>query len=147
MLGISDAITLTQKISDLIKAGATMELKEKIVELREAVLNAKEEILALRAENLALKTKEHEADNWGATVAAYPLVKAPGGAMVRRTDGPPEHYACPKCFEDRKVYPLQDKGVYSGSWDCPSCGESFTVGVPRTPRIDLGSPGGTWSSR
>jgi hypothetical protein len=44
-----------------------------------------------------------------------------------KTAGPPEHYACPGCFEDRKIYPLQDKRAVSGDHVCPGCGKSFPV--------------------
>jgi hypothetical protein len=38
MLGISDAIELTKKIGELARAGAALELQERIAELREAPL-------------------------------------------------------------------------------------------------------------
>jgi len=57
MLGITDAVELTRKIGDLVKAGATLGLQETITELREAVLNAKEEVLRLREENQTLNAK------------------------------------------------------------------------------------------
>lgn len=54
-LGISDAVSLSGRVLELVKAGATLELQERIVELREAVLNAKDEILSLREELSTLK--------------------------------------------------------------------------------------------
>lgn len=57
MLGISDALELTKKIGDLVKAGATLGLQETIVELREAVMNAKDEVLRLREDNQDLRSQ------------------------------------------------------------------------------------------
>lgn len=128
MLGISDAVDLSKKVFDLVKTGATIGLQETVMQLREAVLNAKDEVLTLRAELQAFKAKELETESWKETEAKHPMVEAPGGAMVRKTEGPPEHYVCPKCFEDRKVYPLQDKRVMSGDYACPGCDRSYPVG-------------------
>jgi hypothetical protein len=142
MLGISDAVELTKKLGELVKAGATIGLKEAIMELREAVLNAKDEVLSLRAELQAYKVKDLEAHSWKEAETKYPLVKAPGGAMVRKTAGPPEHYVCPRCFEDRKIYPLQDKRVMSGDHACPGCGRSYPVDLPkRLPPMVVQAPG------
>jgi predicted RNA-binding Zn-ribbon protein involved in translation (DUF1610 family) len=131
MLGISDAVELTKKVGDLVRTGVTIGLQETIMDLREAVLNAKDEVLNLRAELQAYKSKELEAQNWQDLETKYPLVKAPGGGTVRKTAGPPEHYVCPKCFEDRRIYPLQDKRVMSGEYACPGCGKSFPVDQPK----------------
>jgi predicted RNA-binding Zn-ribbon protein involved in translation (DUF1610 family) len=131
MLGISDAVELAKKVGELAKGVATIGLQETILQLREAVLNAKDEVLALRAEVQAFKAKELEAQTWQNAELKYPLVKAPGGAMVRKTAGPPEHYVCPKCFEDHKLYPLQDKRAMSGDYACPGCGKSFPVDQPK----------------
>jgi hypothetical protein len=131
LLGISDAVELTKKVAELVRAGATIGLQETVMQLREAVLNAKDEVLTLRSELQAFKAKELEAQSWKEAEAKYPLVRAPGGAMVRKTEGPPEHYVCPKCFEDRKVYPLQDKKVMSGDYACPGCDRGYPVDKPR----------------
>jgi predicted RNA-binding Zn-ribbon protein involved in translation (DUF1610 family) len=151
MLGISDAVELAKKVTDLVKAGATIGLQETVMQLREAVLNGKDEVLTLLAEVQAFKAKELEAQTWQHTEAKYPMVKAPGGAMVRKTAGPPEHYVCPRCFEDRKVYLLQDKRVMAGSYECPGCGKSFPVDQPKKlPPIIYPAAGGgpeDWMNR
>ncbi len=127
-LGISDAVELTGTISDLVKKGLTLELQERITQLREAVLNAKDEVLALRDETQSLKVKVQERDAWGARAAKYTLITAPGGAHVYQTSGPPEHFACPRCFEERRIHILQDIGVSSGVYRCPGCEKQFAVG-------------------
>jgi len=144
MLGISDAVELARKVTELVKAGATIGLQETVMELREAVLNAKDEVLTLKADLQAFKAKELEADTWQQTEGSHPLVTAPGGAVVRKTAGPPEHYVCPRCFEDRKVYPLQDKRIITtGESGCPGCGRGFLVALPeKPPRINYPQRGG-----
>jgi hypothetical protein len=47
-----------------------------------------------------------------------------------RTGGPREHYACPRCFEERKIRILQDNGVNSEAYHCPECNKQFAVGKP-----------------
>jgi hypothetical protein len=132
MLGISDAVELAKKVGDLVKAGATMGLQETIMELREAILNAKDEVFRLREENHALQIKLSEKTAWAAIEAKYSIVQAPGGATVMRTEEPPvPHYACPRCFEDRKRQILQDRRVASGTYDCPACKAQFNVGLPQ----------------
>jgi hypothetical protein len=143
MAGIAEALDLIKKAGDLVKSGATIGLQETIMDLRHAVLDVKDEVLTLRAELQAYKAKELEADSWKETEALYPLVKAPGGAMVRQSAAPPEHYVCPKCFVERHVYPLQDKRVMSGDWTCPGCRGTFPVDEPTSlgPIGILGSGG------
>jgi hypothetical protein len=147
-LGISEAMELARKATELVKGLATIGLQETIMDLRQAVLNVKDELLELREENQTLKAVAAEKTAWAETVAKYPLVQAPGGAMVRKTDGPPEHYACPKCFEDRKIYPLQSKRIpTTGGYGCPGCGKGFLVDVP-VPRQEAAyGPRENWVNR
>ncbi len=127
MLGISDAIELTQKLGELVKATATIGLKETIMELREAVLNVKDELLKLREENQSLKETLLARDEWKSRSEAYVLTLMPGGATVYRSEGPPEHFACPRCFESRQIQILQDRRNRAGSYQCPGCNYSFLV--------------------
>jgi hypothetical protein len=116
--------------------------------VQDTMFELRNSLAALQEENHALKEARREHDDWSARATAYPLVQAPGGATVRKTDGPPEHYVCPKCFEDRKIYPLQDKGVMSGHYACPGCGKSFAIGVSRQQeRSSFEPPGGSWMHR
>jgi hypothetical protein len=131
MLGISDAVELAKKVGDLVKAGATMGLQETIMELREAILNAKDEVFRLREENHTLQAQVSERAEWAEIASTYTLTKAPGGALVYRTEeSPVPHYACPRCFEERRRQILQDRRVMAGTFDCPGCGKSYNVGPP-----------------
>jgi hypothetical protein len=143
-LGISDAVELTRTIAELVKKGITLELQERITELREAVLNAKDEVLSLREQNQALRGRVAEQEGWEARAAKYTLITAPGGAHVYRTEGPPEHFACPRCFEGRKIHILQDKHTISGTFECPECGKGYSVNTRRSlPPMSMNP--GPWS--
>lgn len=145
-LGISEAVELTRRISDLVKAGITLELQERIADLREAVLNAKDEVLRLREENQDLRGKLGEQEQWTARAAAYTLIETNGGAIVWHTPGPPEHFACPVCLEKKTVNILQDTRTYSGAFRCPGCGKTYPVrpeqndGGIRRPSVVLKRP-------
>jgi hypothetical protein len=138
MLGISDAVELTKKISELVKAGVTLGLQETIVELREAVLNAKDEVLRLREDNQTLRAQLSEKAAWDESAAKYELVSTPTGGTVWHTEGPPQHYACPTCFLGKKIIPLQHAGGASVYNKCPQCNAHYPIREhepsPRTPR-------------
>jgi hypothetical protein len=99
--------------------------------VQDTMFELRNSLIALQEENHALKEAQRDRDEWSIRAAAYALTSAPGGAMVQKTAGPPEHYACPRCFEDRKIYPLQDKRVMSGAHACPGCGRSYPVDQPQ----------------
>src|SRR2546421_492671 len=105
--GINKVVDLSRTVAELVKKGMTLELQERITELRAAVLDAKDEVLALREENQDLRSKLGQQEQWEQRAAEYTLVTTNGGAVVWHTAGPPEHFACPACFEAKKVYILQ----------------------------------------
>ena len=127
MLGISDAVELSRQVAELVKKGVTLELQERITELREAVLNAKDEVLTLREENQQMKVRLQQQEAWERRAANYTLITTSGGAVVYRTAGPPAHFACPRCFEDRKLQFLQPDVGYSGRALCPGCGNGYQL--------------------
>lgn len=133
--GINKVVALTKTVADLVKRGATIELQERITELREAVLDAKDEVLELREENQVLRSKLSEQDAWNARAAEYELVTTNGGATVWHTVGPPEHFACPACFEKKTINILQDVRNYGGDFRCPGCDHTYPV---RPEQVDSG---------
>jgi hypothetical protein len=132
-LGISDAVELVSRVWDLVKAGATMELKEKVMELREAILNGKDENLRLRQDNQELREKLATLESRQSRTSDYELVRAPGGAMVYRYKKEPPHFACPACIERDNISVLQDRRVMSGSWECPTCKNHYAIDPRRPP--------------
>jgi predicted RNA-binding Zn-ribbon protein involved in translation (DUF1610 family) len=97
--------------------------------VQDTLFELRNELAALQEENHTLRAKVSERAAWEATAAKYALIQAPGGAMVYRTEEPPGHYACPRCFGDQKRVILQDRRVASGTYDCPECKRDFNVGA------------------
>ena len=126
-LGISEAVELSRRIGELVKAGTTLELQERVTELREAVLNAKDEVLCLKEENHTLREKLGEQDQWKARADTYTLVSTSGGATVWHRSQAPEHFACPACFERKTIGILQDVRNYGGDFRCPSCSKTYPI--------------------
>ena len=144
MLAIPEALELTKKLGELVKAGATIGLKETIMELREAVLNVKDEVLHLRENNQALRAQVSEKSAWDEASARYTLVATPTGGTVYHSDGPPPHYACPTCHASRKIIPLQHAGGASIAYQCPQCKAYYPINERQpidTPRT-VGGRGG-----
>jgi hypothetical protein len=126
-IGISEAVDLTGRVAELIKKGATLEAQERIVDLREAVLAGKDEVLRLREENQQLREKIREQEEWESRAKVYALVETEGGAFVLRFSGEPGHYACPACFESKRIHILQDERSWGGTFKCSGCAKSFPI--------------------
>jgi hypothetical protein len=140
-LGISEAMELARKATELVKGLATIGLQETIMDLRQAILNVKDEMLRLREENQALRTQVAEKSSWDESAAGYKLIATPTGGTVYHTEGPPDHYACPTCFASRKIIPLQHAGGSSVAYQCPQCKAMFPI-QERQARSKLEPPTG-----
>lgn len=139
-LGITDAVDLTKRIADLIRAGATLEAQEKVIDLREAVLNVKDELIQSREDNQRLRAQLAEKEGWEERAAQYVLTRTQGGAVVYAREAPLSHYACPSCFEKRQVQILQDQRTATGTFKCPGCDKPFPVNpVERSEQINFPS--------
>ena len=113
-LGITDAVSLSGRVLELVKQGVTLDLQERIMELREAVLNAQEEVLRLRAELSELRRTANDREQLTFDGSLY---------WRERSDGK-EGPFCQRCFDvDAKVVRLQPNlpGM-SHKWVCIGCG-------------------------
>jgi len=130
-LGISDAVSLSGRVVELVKAGATIELQEKIMELREAVLNAKEEILGLRTELGELKRAAAEREQLIFDGMIY-WHEERGG----KKEGP----FCPRCRDsDSKLIRLHGLGPGANyDWNCLACNTLFVARNSRFPPVYRG---------
>jgi len=124
-LGITDAIDLSGRVIEMIKTGATMELREKIMELREAVLNVKEELLTLREENAELKRE----------AAQRGTLKFEDWVYWLHEDGTRDGPFCPKCQDDEKKLVRLQAGNqgYGYRWLCVVCRTTFGSTVVGDP--------------
>ena len=117
-LGISEAVSLSGRVLELVKQGATMDLQERIMDLREAVLNVREELLTLREENSALKR---------AAVEREQLI-FDGSVYWQEDEEDVQHGPfCQKCHDaDGKTVRLQKcQPSYNYEWNCSVCHMSF----------------------
>ena len=118
MSGISDAITISGRLVDLVKAGATIEAQEQIAELRVALADAKIELSDLREELAELKraVAEREQIEWDGVMYWRAL---PDG----QKDGP----FCQRCCDaDSKLVRLQHYPHSLGyPWSCMQCGKAY----------------------
>lgn len=116
-----DSDVLERVNEALAKVGA---VQDKLQELRE-------DNMRLLEENRELKDELSDIEDWESRLAAYELIKAPGGALVLFCETPTPHYACPGCAErDEELHPLQDTQSYGGLYKCPSCKEQYHVDRP-----------------
>ncbi len=137
-LGISEAVEISGRVLDLVKKGVTMGLQEEVMNLREAVLNGRAENLKLRQENHELLEKLAAEDAAKTKAREYELTKTWGGAYVFESKVGPKHYACPNCFEERRISILQRVNAFSGRQRCPNCKNEFPVDQPASrppPRV------------
>lgn len=116
-LGISDAVSISGRLVELVKAGATLELREEIMRLREAVLNAREEVLNLRGELGELKRTAAEREHLTFDGSLYWRERSQG------KEGP----FCQRCFDvDAKVVRLQPNlPGFPLKWVCTACSAGF----------------------
>jgi hypothetical protein len=116
-LGITDAVSLSGRVLELVKQGVTLDLQERIMELREAVLNAQEEVLRLRAELSELRRTANDREQLTFDGSLY---------WRERSDGK-EGPFCQRCFDvDAKLVRLQNiAGSTFGDWECAACDKSY----------------------
>lgn len=107
--------------------GRVVEAITRVTEVQASLLGAQQALMDSNAEIGALKATIAQHDAWEQRAAVYELWTSPGENMVMRFKGTPIHYACPNCFEAKKVSVLQDKHLHSGDWECKPCNVSYKV--------------------
>jgi hypothetical protein len=116
----------------------------KLGAIQDTLYTLREENLTLQAENDRLKREAAARDEWSARFGQYDLISTNGGAIVYSFKGQPQHFACPRCVNDRRIEILQDKQTASGLFKCPGCQTDFMARLPeRMPPIDYSGGGGS----
>ncbi|MDO9272209.1 MAG: hypothetical protein Q7T94_04230 [Rugosibacter sp.] len=100
---------------------------DKLGTVQDSLFEMREELFRLQAENEELRRELKGHEDWASSKAQYELQKTPGGAVVYRFLGQPEHYACPSCFAQGTIQILQDRRVMSGTFECSGCKTQFLV--------------------
>lgn len=121
-------------VGGLIDAKADAEAKTSIYEaqaklgnVQDTLFSMREEMFALQDENKNIKAQLAEVEAWQAKAEQYELTKTPGGAVVYRFKGEPEHFACPSCFGSKQIHILQTTRTLSGRYHCTGCRSGFPV--------------------
>jgi hypothetical protein len=129
---IRDSMTLAvgAKVDEQTRAKIHAAM-DHITTLQDGLFHTQQQLLSLQQENDSLKRELFSAAAWDSRANQYTLVSTPGRAMVYQFSGQPAHYACPNCYETKRISVLQDRGVMSGAWDCPACSKSFRVSSVR----------------
>ncbi|MCX5538352.1 hypothetical protein M3A49_02360 [Paraburkholderia sp. CNPSo 3076] len=108
------------------------EAQAKLGDVQDTLFDMREEMYSLQEANKNLKAQLAEVEAWQTKAAQYELSKTPGGAVVYRFKGEPEHYACPSCFGLKQIHILQTNRTYSGKYRCTGCKSEFPV-EPQKP--------------
>ncbi|MEZ4103834.1 MAG: hypothetical protein R3B60_00950 [Candidatus Paceibacterota bacterium] len=107
-LNFSEAKSILESITELVKKSATLDLQEKIVSLREFIVSIKDENIALKEENQALKLEL-------ATKHDFVLKN---GLYWKKGDNVP---FCQKCLDGSKKHIHLQRWNSRGGWKCFEC--------------------------
>ncbi|MDR5819848.1 hypothetical protein [Caballeronia sp. LZ043] len=103
------------------------DVKERLGAIQDTLFELRDTLAALQDENARLRAQVAAGEAWQQRAAEYKLVETTGGAIVYQYSGEPAHYACPNCFEGKKVSILQSNRSYKGSYSCKACDASYLL--------------------
>src|SRR5262245_29216695 len=107
-MNFSEAKSILDAVTKLVKASATLDLQEKIVSLREFIITIKDENIALKEENQALKLE----------LSAEQDFELRNGVYWKDGDSVP---FCQKCLDGSKKRIRLQRWNASGGWRCFEC--------------------------
>ncbi|MBD9437959.1 hypothetical protein IB223_17810 [Pseudoxanthomonas sp. PXM03] len=122
----SMSLALNAKIDEEARAKIHAAM-DQITKLQDGLFHTQQQLLALQQTNEALRKELATMSAWEDRTSEYKLVQAPGRAVVYQYSGEPRHYACPTCYESRKISPLQDMKQPNGDFWCATCNKNFPV--------------------
>lgn len=99
---------------------------------QDQLFQLREELFRLQTENKELKDTLSDQEKWKSKLTNYELTETPGGAVVYKSIQGTEHYACPSCIERKELQILQDRRIFTGSFECPGCGKAFLINPKET---------------
>jgi predicted RNA-binding Zn-ribbon protein involved in translation (DUF1610 family) len=124
-----------------------LEALQKLGVTLDALFQMREQLIAFQLENEKLK-KELAADYaWDERSSKYALTETDGKAVVYKFKEEPQHYACPNCWNDQRIEPLQTNRSRSGRYTCTSCKADFPIEPNTQPPVKRGivSGGSGWT--
>ena len=119
---------------------------QQVADIQQQLFNTNQQLFELQNERDELRRQLKNIADWEVERARYKMVETLAGTILwESVDGSPQHYACPVCFADKKVMPLNRHGEYS--LRCPSCNKTYQKEKPppmppmerRTIRFGRGS--------
>jgi len=147
----SKATTLVAGITTFLKSALSSgdpananekvaEALEKLGELQDVIFGLREDRVKLQDENHNLKAQIKKLEDWKVKAAPYQLLQTAGGAVVYHSDGPPDHFACPSCYESHKIQILQSDDMFC-YFVCHGCKTGYQI---KNPPPQAGG-GGFWN--
>ena len=126
---INSALTLIDRVSKLVKGGATLEAQEAVLALRESLLAVKEENLSLKHDNLGLReelgTLRKSLENKNQIKFEYP------NYYQFSEDGDKDGPFCKSCKDkDDKLVRLTVSKP-DAAWHCDVCKNNFETEAQR----------------
>jgi NAD-dependent SIR2 family protein deacetylase len=122
----SMSLALNAKIDEEARAKIHAAM-DQITQLQDGLFHTQQQLLTLQQKNESLRKELAAMSAWEDRAAQYQLVQSPGRAVVYHFSGQPEHYACPTCFENQRISPLQDMKQPNGVFWCAYCDKNFPV--------------------
>ena len=137
---LSTAMGITGKFVALVEAKNDAERKLALSDLRDQVMKAQTEAFQLHQENIRIKYEIEKLNEWDKIKSKYKLVKIDIGTFLYKyiPNGYkiPEHYICPRCYEERERSIIQESELIG---QCPRCSTAYTL---KRPNMNLTSPDG-----
>ena len=129
MIGYSEAKSILESVSELVKKAATIDLQEKIMELREYIVSLKDENISIKEENQRLKLE----------LDAEQTFSLREGLYWKEGDEIP---FCQKCLDGSKQrVHLQ---IWGDGWKCFEC-KSVYQPPSQAGRVQIFRP--DWNDR
>ena len=124
-------VDTAKTIGELVKAGVTLELQEKIIQLRKEALDLEEENLRLKKENLKLK---QEIELQATVTYRVKLYWCEGDEVP----------FCPYCYEKSKLLIHLDGPEYSSQgeefYTCGECNQMYRAGPDTDHKFRIHHP-------
>jgi predicted RNA-binding Zn-ribbon protein involved in translation (DUF1610 family) len=116
---------------------------EQVGKAQDTLYELRDELFTLQATNEKLRRELATIDEWKQLSARYTLGKTEGGAVVYVYNAEPTHYACPTCYNNKQIVPLQDNRTLSGKFRCTGCHAEYPVNASqKAPPLDYPRGGG-----
>lgn len=107
-----------------------LEAQSKLGEVQDALFILRERLSELQQERDELRNELAATQAWQVKSSEYELSTSPGGAVVYKYKGQPDHWACPSCFNKQEIQILQDNRNMAGTYLCNGCRGNYPVKPP-----------------